>query len=80
MPDTSSTLIRPLWLMRLTVIAGLLAFWEAAAKAKEAGVPLPAYLELRGWSPEKIALITGSVEYQQRVAMMGAFAQVNEGG
>lgn len=57
-----------------------LAFWEAAAKAKEAGVPLPAYLELRGWSPEKIALITGSVEYQQRVAMMGAFAQMNEGG
>jgi ABC-type nitrate/sulfonate/bicarbonate transport system permease component len=32
MPDTSSTLIRPLWLMRLTVIAGLLAFWEAAAR------------------------------------------------
>lgn len=53
-----------------------LAFWEAAAKAKEAGVPLPAYLELQGWSPEKIALITGSEEYQQRIAMMGAFAQV----
>ena len=57
-----------------------MAFWEAAAKAKEAGVPLPAYLELQGWSVEKIAIITGSVEYQQLVALMGAFAQVGEGG
>lgn len=57
-----------------------LAFWVAAAKAKEAGVPLSAYLELQGWSVEKIAIITGSVEYQQRMAMMGAFAQVGEGG
>lgn len=43
-----------------------LAFWTAAEKAGAAGVPLVAYLSLKGWSDEKIQIITESPEYQER--------------
>lgn len=42
-------------------------FWENAELAKKAGVPLPVYLKREGWSPEEIAEITNSEEYQARL-------------
>lgn len=41
-------------------------FWENADLAKKAGVPLEIYLKRKGWSPEEIAEITNSEEYQMR--------------
>ena len=47
-------------------------FWENAAKAKTAGVPLVVYLEQQGWDETAIAKITGSEEYQLRTESMKA--------
>jgi len=51
------------------------AFWGAAKAAKDAGVPLIAYLEMQGWTKEKIAKITDSPEYQARVASLNALSE-----
>jgi hypothetical protein len=46
------------------------ALWNNANAAKSAGVPLAVYLELKGWSPEKIAKVTNSEEYKMRQESM----------
>ncbi|MBN1815377.1 MAG: hypothetical protein JXA14_26330 [Anaerolineae bacterium] len=53
-------------------IEGEKTFWEAAKVAGEAGVPLSAFLDLQGWPDDKIELIHGSEEYQQRQEMRRA--------
>jgi hypothetical protein len=52
-------------------------FWEVAVSAKNAGLPLVAYLEEQGWAPEKIAKIVNSTEYQARVASLEASIQTS---
>ena len=47
-------------------------FWENAAKAKTAGVPLVVYLEQQGWTKTAIAQITDSEEYKLRTESMKA--------
>jgi hypothetical protein len=60
-----------------------MTFWETAKIAGEAGVPLPAYLELQGWDQDRIAVVIGNEEYQERQqarqAMVGAFGREDEG-
>lgn len=48
------------------VVVAEKAFWGAATTAKAAGVPLEPYLQLQGWTDEKIAIITKSLEYKER--------------
>jgi len=51
-------------------------FWEAAKMASEAGVPLPAYLELQGWDQDRIDTIVGSEEYQAKQDMVRNMASL----
>ncbi|MCK5307164.1 MAG: hypothetical protein KAJ73_01000 [Zetaproteobacteria bacterium] len=46
------------------------AFWAAAKIAKEAGMPLLAYLELKGWSEEDLEKLANDPELQARQALM----------
>lgn len=41
------------------------AFWEVAALAMKAKIPLPVFLEMQGWPKEKIDKIINSAEYQR---------------
>ena len=43
-------------------------FWTVAKAARDAGEPLEVYLEDQGWSEEKIARITNSLDYQSKQA------------
>ena len=45
------------------------AFWEAAGAARQAGCPLPVWLELQGWDEAAIAKVVESEEYKERQAM-----------
>ena len=47
-----------------------LAFWLAAKAAKEAGMPLPAYLELKGWEEADLQKLRDDPEFQARQALM----------
>ena len=47
-----------------------LAFWMAAKAAKEAGMPLLAYLEEKGWEEEKLERLRNDPELQARQALM----------
>lgn len=46
------------------------AFWAAAKVAKEAGMPLLAYLEEKGWDEEKLERLRNDPELQARQALM----------
>lgn len=50
-------------------------FWTTAKAARDAGVPLTAYLDMQGWDQEKIAKIINSPEYQARMASLTALAE-----
>ena len=47
-----------------------LAFWLAAKAAKEAGMPLLAYLETKGWDEEALEKLRNDPELQARLALM----------
>lgn len=49
------------------------AFWEAAKMAKEAGMPLLAYLEHVGWSKEALEKLRNNPEMLARINMMESF-------
>jgi hypothetical protein len=46
------------------------AFWETVAIAKNAGVPLLAYLESVGWDEEKLKKLRESIELQAELAIV----------
>jgi len=46
-----------------------LAFWKAAATAKEAGMSILVWLEEKGWSKERIKKLENSEEYQNRISL-----------
>lgn len=45
-----------------------LAFWQAARAATESGMPLGVWLEKQGWTPEDVARVVQSAEYQAKQA------------
>jgi hypothetical protein len=47
-------------------IEELKLFWQTAEQAGKAGVPLTSFLELQGWTPERIAVVADNYEYSAR--------------
>lgn len=45
-----------------------LAFWQAARAATESGMPLGVWLARQGWTPEDVAAVVQSAEYQAKIA------------
>ena len=50
-------------------------FWKSAKTASEAGVPLPVFLDMKGWEQEEIEKITNSVEYKSKIAALKAMEE-----
>lgn len=56
------------------------AFWTAANSAKAFGLTLPAYLKYRGWSDDKIKLITNDPEYKLKQEAAQALINAQQQG